>query len=155
MAFQCGGFCSLANQPRASGFIGSTAKLSFSVRWQVAHSKVRSSKPLFPGEMRASAILCLQVGHIGRWAGILIAWAPITPGNRRGRNSCRRHPREHQRGTYLEPTAPMGLGLAPASSGTPSAARQSQDQQKQNGADECIDNQSNNPHAEVNAKSRQ
>jgi hypothetical protein len=27
---------------------------------------VRSSKPRRPGEMRASPILCLQVGHIGR-----------------------------------------------------------------------------------------
>jgi hypothetical protein len=36
------------------------------VRWQVRHSKVRSSKPRFPGEIRASPILCLQVRHIGR-----------------------------------------------------------------------------------------
>jgi len=39
---------------------------TFSVRWQVRHSKVRSSKPLLPGEIRASPILCLQVRHIGR-----------------------------------------------------------------------------------------
>jgi hypothetical protein len=32
----------------------------------VPHSKVRSSNPRSPGEIRASAILCLQVGHIGR-----------------------------------------------------------------------------------------
>jgi hypothetical protein len=39
---------------------------TFSMRWQVRHSKVRSSKPLLPGEIRASPILCLQVRHIGR-----------------------------------------------------------------------------------------
>ena len=36
------------------------------MRWQVRHSKVRSSKPRSPGEMRANPILCLQVRHIGR-----------------------------------------------------------------------------------------
>ena len=39
---------------------------TFSTRWQVEHSKVRSSKPRFPGEIPANPILCLQVGHIGR-----------------------------------------------------------------------------------------
>jgi hypothetical protein len=39
---------------------------TFSRRWQVLHSKVRSSKPRLPGEIRASPILCLQVRHIGR-----------------------------------------------------------------------------------------
>jgi hypothetical protein len=67
-----GGFSSLASHPTASGFMGSTAKLSFSVRWQVEHSNVRCSKPRFPGEMRASPILCLQVGHMGRSPSILI-----------------------------------------------------------------------------------
>ena len=38
----------------------------FSIRWQVRHSKVRSSKPRSPGEIRANPILCLQVRHIGR-----------------------------------------------------------------------------------------
>jgi hypothetical protein len=38
----------------------------FSIRWQVPHSKVRSSKPRSPGEIRANPILCLQVRHIGR-----------------------------------------------------------------------------------------
>ena len=33
---------------------------------QVRHSKVRSSKPRLPGEIRANPILCLQVRHIGR-----------------------------------------------------------------------------------------
>src|SRR3990170_1794197 len=63
---QRGGFNSLASQPNASVFMGSTAKDIFSVRWQVLHSKVRSSKPRGPGEIRASPILCLQVGQDGR-----------------------------------------------------------------------------------------
>jgi hypothetical protein len=41
---------------------------TFSVRWQVAHSKVRISTPRSPGEIRANPILCLQTGHIGRSA---------------------------------------------------------------------------------------
>lgn len=36
------------------------------MRSQVEHSKVRSSKPRFPGEIRVNPNLCLQVGHIGR-----------------------------------------------------------------------------------------
>jgi hypothetical protein len=36
------------------------------MRRQVLHSKVRSSKPRLPAEIRANPILCLQVGHIGR-----------------------------------------------------------------------------------------
>ena len=36
------------------------------MRRQVRHSKVRSSKPRSPGEIRASPILCLQVGQDGR-----------------------------------------------------------------------------------------
>jgi hypothetical protein len=39
---------------------------TFSVRWQVAHSKVRTSTPRSPAEIRANPILCLQTGHIGR-----------------------------------------------------------------------------------------
>ena len=47
------------------------------MRWQVRHSKVRSSKPRWPGEIRASPILCLQVGHDGLSAmEILIARHP-------------------------------------------------------------------------------
>jgi hypothetical protein len=38
----------------------------FSIRWQVRHSKVRSSKPRVPGEILANPILWLQEGHIGR-----------------------------------------------------------------------------------------
>ena len=34
--------------------------------WQVRHSKVRSSKPRLPGEIRANPILCSQVRHSGR-----------------------------------------------------------------------------------------
>jgi hypothetical protein len=33
---------------------------------EVGHSNVRSSKPRFPGEIRANLNLCLQGGHIGR-----------------------------------------------------------------------------------------
>ena len=40
---QFGGFSSPASQPVASVFKGSTAKQTFSMRWQVLHSKVRSS----------------------------------------------------------------------------------------------------------------
>jgi hypothetical protein len=36
------------------------------MRWQVEHSNVRSSKPRFPAEIRASLKLCLQIGHMGR-----------------------------------------------------------------------------------------
>ena len=34
--------------------------------WQVRHSKVRSSKPRSPGEIRTNPILCLQVRQVGR-----------------------------------------------------------------------------------------
>jgi hypothetical protein len=46
--------------------MGSTGKETFRIEWQVLHSKVRSSKPRSPGEIRANPILCLQVGHDGR-----------------------------------------------------------------------------------------
>jgi hypothetical protein len=59
----------LANQPKASVFMGSTAIEIFSVRSQVEHSNVRVSNPRRPAEMRASAISCLQTGHIGRSFG--------------------------------------------------------------------------------------
>jgi hypothetical protein len=36
------------------------------MRWQVRHSKVRSSRPGLPGEILANPILWLQVRHIGR-----------------------------------------------------------------------------------------
>jgi hypothetical protein len=39
---------------------------TFSMRSQVLHWKVRSTKPRLPGEIRASPILCLQVAHVGR-----------------------------------------------------------------------------------------
>jgi hypothetical protein len=67
-AYLCGGFSSLAIQPTASVFIGSTGIETFSKRRQVAHSKVRCSKPNLPGEIRANPILCLQVGQDGRSA---------------------------------------------------------------------------------------
>jgi hypothetical protein len=51
----------------------------------VEHSNVRSSNPRVPGEIRASAILCLHTGHIGR---SLIA-SPITlPQDHRQRTCC-------------------------------------------------------------------
>jgi len=40
----------------------------FWIQWHVLHSKVRSSTPRLPGEIRANPILCLQVGHDGRSA---------------------------------------------------------------------------------------
>jgi hypothetical protein len=55
--------------------MGSTGNETFTTRWQVLHSKVRSSRPRLPGEIRVSPILCLQVGHDGRSAMELL----ITP----------------------------------------------------------------------------
>ena len=51
------------------------------MRWQVRHSKVRSSKPRSPVEMRANPILCLQMRHIGRSTkdDIRIAQHPLKP----------------------------------------------------------------------------
>ena len=49
--------------------MGSTAIKIFSVRLQVEHSSVHISNPRLPAEMRASTILCLQSGHIGRSFG--------------------------------------------------------------------------------------
>jgi len=51
------------------------------MRWQVRQSKVRSSKPRSPGEIRASPILCLQMIHIGRSTmdDIRIAQPPLKP----------------------------------------------------------------------------
>ena len=63
---QRGGRSSLASQPTAWVCMGSMETLILSVRSQVEHSNVRSSKPRVPGEMRAKAILCLHEGHIGR-----------------------------------------------------------------------------------------
>jgi hypothetical protein len=69
----------------ASVFIGSMATETFSVRSQVEHSNVRSWNPRVPGEIRASAILCLHTGHIGRSP---IA-SPITlPQDHRQRTCC-------------------------------------------------------------------
>jgi hypothetical protein len=53
----------------------------FSMRWQVRHSKTRSSKPRSPGEIRVNPILCLQVRHIGRSTmdEIRIAQTPLKP----------------------------------------------------------------------------
>src|SRR5260370_30226553 len=63
-----GGLSSLAIQPTASVFKGSTGKEIFRIQWQVLHSKVRSSRPRLPGDIRVNPILCLQVGHDGRSA---------------------------------------------------------------------------------------
>src|SRR5258708_1916781 len=48
--------------------MGSTGKEIFRIQWQVLHSKVRSSRPRLPGDIRVNPILCLQVGHDGRSA---------------------------------------------------------------------------------------
>ena len=61
-----GGLSSPASQPTASVFMGSTDIETCSVRSQVEHSNVRTSKPRSPGAIRASAIRCLHAGHIGR-----------------------------------------------------------------------------------------
>src|SRR5882724_2423542 len=74
-----GGLSSPTSQPRASVFSGSTAIDIFSRRWQVLHSKLRSSKPRSPGEIRAKPIRCLQVGHIGRSGLELKIRIPVTP----------------------------------------------------------------------------
>ena len=50
------------------------------MQWQVLHSKVRSSKPRLPGEIRANPILCLQVGHIGRSTIDGLCMTPATEG---------------------------------------------------------------------------
>jgi hypothetical protein len=82
---QLGGRSSPASQPTASVFMGSMGTAILSVRSQVEHSNVRSSNPRVPGEIRASAILCLHTGHIGR---SLIA-SPITlPQDHRQRTCC-------------------------------------------------------------------
>jgi hypothetical protein len=65
---QRGGLNSLASQPTASILNGSTGKEDFFIKWQVRHSKVRSSKPRLPGEIRANPIPCLQMGQDGRSA---------------------------------------------------------------------------------------
>jgi hypothetical protein len=63
---QRGGRSSLASQPTASVFRGSTDIESCSVRPQVEHSNVRISKQRGAGAIRASAIRCLHARHIGR-----------------------------------------------------------------------------------------
>ena len=67
---------SLASQPTASLFMGSTGIETFSVRSQVEHSKVRSSNPRSPKETRANIILCLHTGHIGRSFSELMGLSP-------------------------------------------------------------------------------
>jgi len=49
--------------------------------WQVRHSKVRSSKPRSPGEIRTNPILCLQVRQVGRSTmdDIRTAQPPLKP----------------------------------------------------------------------------
>jgi hypothetical protein len=82
---QRGGRNSLASQPMASVFMGSTATETFSMRSQVEHSNVRSSNPRVPGEIRAKAIVCLHTGHIGR----SLIKLPITvPQDHRQNRTC-------------------------------------------------------------------
>jgi hypothetical protein len=63
---QRGGLNSPASQLTASVCRGSTDLETCAVRPQVEHSNVRTSKPRWPGAIRASAIRCLHAGHIGR-----------------------------------------------------------------------------------------
>jgi hypothetical protein len=82
---QRGGRSSLASQPMASVFMGSTATETFSMRWQVEHLNVRASNPRVPAEVRAKAILCLHTGHIGR----SLIQLPITvPQDHRQNRTC-------------------------------------------------------------------
>jgi hypothetical protein len=53
------------------------------MRSQVRHSKVRSSKPSLPGEIRINPILCSQVGRDGR-SPIDDVITHTTEGSRRG-----------------------------------------------------------------------
>lgn len=84
----------------ASVFMGSTGTEIVSVRSQVEHSNVRFSKPRWPGEIRAKAILCLHAGHIGLSFGEL----PINL------------PKRHHTPRPIRPSArlaPMRLGSIP------------------------------------------
>lgn len=84
----------------ASVFMGSTGTEIVSVRSQVEHSNVRSSKPRWPGEIRAKSILCLHAGHIGLSFGEL----PINL------------PKRHHKPRPIRPSArlaPMRLGSIP------------------------------------------
>ena len=62
---QRGGLNSPASQPTAAVIMGSTEIEICSVRSQVEHSNVRTTKPRSPGDIRASAIRCRHTGHIG------------------------------------------------------------------------------------------
>src|SRR5258705_2877545 len=78
-----GGLSSLAIQPTASVFKGSTGKEIFRIQWQVLHSKVRSSRPPLPGDIRVNPLPCLQVGHDRRSAMELLITTPHSQTNDR------------------------------------------------------------------------
>jgi hypothetical protein len=65
-----GGFSSPANQPTLSDFIGSAATFNVMTVSHRAHSKLRRSKPLGTGMMRASCIRCMHLGQRGRSMGM-------------------------------------------------------------------------------------
>jgi hypothetical protein len=54
------------------------------MRSQVRHSKVRSSKPSLPGEIRINPILCSQVGQDGRSPIDDVITHTLSEGSRRG-----------------------------------------------------------------------
>src|SRR5258708_16870535 len=84
-----GGLSSLAIQPTASVFKGSTGKETFRIQWQVLHSKVRSSTPRLPGEIPVNPIPCLQVGHDRRSAIELLITTPHLEDNTRREQEIR------------------------------------------------------------------
>ncbi len=74
---QRGGLNSPASQPTAAVIMGSTEIEICSVRSQVEHSNVRTTKPRSPGDIRASAIRCRHTGHIGlSFIGLIMTPCP-------------------------------------------------------------------------------
>jgi len=65
-----GGLSSPASQPSASVFIGSTGKEIFSVRWQVAHSNIRCSKPRAAPDIRPTPSCAAGRTHRPLYNGI-------------------------------------------------------------------------------------
>jgi hypothetical protein len=99
--------------------MGSTGKETFRIQWQVLHSKVRSSTPRLPGEIRANPILCLQVGHDGRSAMELLIITQHSEANDKVRSEFRsvrlRIPSDKILAQLLrgrEPELKIGIGSA-------------------------------------------
>ena len=83
------------------------------------HSKVRSSTPRLPGEIRANPILCLQVGHDGRSAMELLIITQHSEANDKVRSEFRsvrlRIPSDKILAQLLrgrEPELKIGIGSA-------------------------------------------